>query len=45
MKGTYVEKVAEGKYALYISGNYVGTFPKSIVNIKLNLMHLPEIEE
>ena len=44
-QGTYVEKISENKYALYIKNNYIGTFPKTVVNIKLRQMGLPEIEE
>lgn len=31
------------KYALYINGNYAGTYCKTIINIKLRAWHLPEI--
>lgn len=44
-QGTYVEKMSDNKYALYIKDNYVGTFPKTVVNIKLRQMGLPEIED
>ena len=38
---TYAERIANGEYALYIKGNYVGTFPKVIVNIKLRALNAP----
>jgi hypothetical protein len=37
-----VEEVS-GKYALYINGNYAGTYNKTILNIKLRAWHLPEV--
>ena len=38
-----LEKIAERKFALYLNGNYCGTFPKTIVNIKLRAWGLQEI--
>ena len=32
------------KYEIYINGNYIGTFSKTIANLKLRLWNLPEIE-
>ena len=45
MKKAKIEIEAVGtEYALYINGNYVGTYNKTILNIKLRSWHLPEIE-
>ena len=40
---TYAERIVNGEYALYIKGNYVGTFPKVIVNIKLRALNVTEV--
>lgn len=39
-----IEALSNGKYALYINGNYVGSYCKAILNINLMEWHLPEIE-
>jgi hypothetical protein len=40
-----VEIYPHGKdYTLYVNGNYLGTYCKEILNIKLRAWHLPEIE-
>lgn len=38
-----VEKNENG-YALYVADNYIGTYCKTIVNIKLRAWGLPEVE-
>lgn len=38
-----VEPAGSG-YALYINGNYAGTYNKTILNIKLRAWNMPEIE-
>ena len=42
-KNITIEPNRDG-YALYINGNYVGTYNKTILNIKLKSWNLPEIE-
>ena len=44
MKKVQIEKV-NNKYALYVNDYYLGTFPKTIINIKLRGWNLPEIED
>lgn len=38
-----VEKVLGG-FAIYVNENYIGTFNKTITNIKLRGWNLPEVE-
>lgn len=45
MKKNVIEvEPINGKYALYINGNYMGIYCKAILNIKLRAWNLPEIE-
>lgn len=44
MKANITIEPVGSEYALYINGNYAGTFCKTVLNIKLGAWHLPEIE-
>ena len=44
MKDVKVEALKNGKYAVYIKGNYIGQYSKAVTNIKLRNWNLPEIE-
>ena len=39
-----IEALENGKYAIYIKGNYIGQYSKTIANIKLRGWGMPEIE-
>lgn len=39
-----IEALENGKYAIYIKGNYIGQYSKIIANIKLRSWGMPEIE-
>ena len=44
MKDIKVEALKNGKYAIYVKGNYTGQYSKAVTNIKLRGWNLPEIE-
>lgn len=43
-KNSVKTEQAGSGYALYINGNYSGTYNKTIINIKLRAWSMPEIE-
>lgn len=43
MKNIRVEKVADRKYMIFVNDNYIGTYNKTITNIKLRAWGCDEV--